>query len=240
MKKLARHNSYMRAVSMLLVAGVSFSLLSYMVAQSTRSGGGDAGRETSKISSAQLTQYPAGIRTSIVRMIISGQEAETLEFNAPSVFDGCTEDPENSDEYRRCVFHPTGGGATFVEPAVDLVTAQASWVFNGENEIEYVGTTTTGEKVSKDTADLIAFLPGVTKVVCKSINDELGIPGIPQQGGVVLSSMVNPDGKTPTSLGASGTSLGYEDGSALAGQPFGCFQRAEDQIYVYYHVLIER
>ena len=59
---------------LILIAVALFAALSYAVTQSTRSGSGDASGETNLISSAQLTQYPAGIRTSIVRMIIAGAQ----------------------------------------------------------------------------------------------------------------------------------------------------------------------
>src|SRR5688500_18709552 len=78
---------------LILIAVALFAALSYAVTQSTRSGGGDAGRETSRISGAQMTQYPASIRTALVRMIIGGQNVDTLEFNDPSTFDNCTEGP---------------------------------------------------------------------------------------------------------------------------------------------------
>ncbi|MCB9991949.1 MAG: hypothetical protein H6867_11385 [Rhodospirillales bacterium] len=226
---------------LILIAVALFAALSYAVTQSTRSGGGDAGRETSKISSAQLTQYPAGIRTSLVRMIIGGQNVDTLEFNSAGEFAGCTEYPTGSLEYPRCVFHPTGGGATYVNPSNDLVAAPTTWVFNGDNEIELVGTTTAGAGVATGTVDLIAFLPDITLSVCQSINEELGITGIPTETDVLFtnaSNMINPNGATDTSLAAGGGSIGV-DAAELDGQPFGCFQQPAGR-YVYYHVLIER
>ena len=57
---------------LILIAVALFAALSYAVTQSSRSGGGDAGKETNLVNSAQLTQYPAGIRTAIVRMIVGG------------------------------------------------------------------------------------------------------------------------------------------------------------------------
>ncbi|HEY8190982.1 MAG TPA: hypothetical protein VIG74_01055, partial [Alphaproteobacteria bacterium] len=52
---------------LILIAVALFAALSYAVTQSSRSGGGDANSETNLINSATLTQYPAGLRTSIIR-----------------------------------------------------------------------------------------------------------------------------------------------------------------------------
>lgn len=236
---------------LILIAVALFAALSYAVTQSTRSGGGDAGKETSKISSAQLTQYPAGIRTSLVRMIIGGQNVETLEFNPPADFANCTEYPSSSGKYPRCVFHPSGGGATYSAPATDLVNGTSQWVFNAENEINLVGTSTGDDTVTVPTADLIAFLPDVTLSVCETINDQLGINGIPVESGIDYTSandMVNPDGATDTGIcgpapaTCDGATIGSPTGtnvSELDGQPFGCFEQPAGT-YVYYHVLIER
>src|SRR5690606_2698113 len=72
---------------LILIAVALFAALSYAVTQSTRSGGGDASGETNLISSAQVTQYPASVRTSLVRMIIGGKSIDTpITFNTPSDF----------------------------------------------------------------------------------------------------------------------------------------------------------
>ncbi len=228
------------AASVFLVVGVSFGLLSYSVTQSSRSGGGDAMRETSKISSAQMAQYAAGVRTSMVRMIIGGQEAAHLEFNPPSQFAGCTEDPPGSGQYPRCVFHPTGGGATWVMSPDDFLTAPSTWRFNGANQIYDVGKTAHAAP-HQESADLLAFLPNVKQVVCEAINQQLGIEGIPIEAGIVFSeaaNMVNLDGHSPTSISASGGTIGGDGAEPLNGKPLGCFE--QDGAYVYYHVLIER
>ena len=249
--KIVRKGERGNVLFLILIAVALFAALSYAVTQSTRSGGGDAGRETSRISSAQLTQYPAGIRTSLVRMIIGGQNVDTLEFNsagtpgAGAEWGGCLEYPGGSGEYPRCVFHPTGGGATYMSPSSDLVAAATGWVFNGENEINLIGTTTAGDAVGTGTADLIAFLPNITLSVCEAINDELGITAIPEESGIdIETQMINAVGTTAgeTSLGAGGATIGSPTGTdvtELDGQPFGCFQQPAGT-YVYYHVLIER
>ncbi len=244
---------------LILIAVALFAALSYAVTQTSRSSGGDAGRETSRIGSAQVTQYPAGVRTSLIRMIIGGQDVTTLEFNAPANFANCEGAPTT---FKRCVFHPNGGGATHTRAPNEVLSGAdpdfaGDWIFNGANEIENIGTseagagaTSTPAPGSSSTADLIAFLPGVAKAVCESINSELGLPtavaNITEDSILYTStsSMVNPNGTTDTRMPGDGASIGVT-ATALAGQPFGCFWDNNGNAdgpasYVYYHVLIER
>jgi len=224
---------------LILIAVALFAALSYAVTQSSRSGGGDAAGETNLINSAQLTQYPAGIRTSIIRMIVNGADVNTLEFNTPADYANCTAG------FGRCVFHPAGGGATSMMAPGNLMDGGTAgqWIFNGANEINLVGTTVGGDAPTAATADMIAFLPGITSVLCRRINDELGIGAtIPVETNIVFtsaSSMINPDNATPTSIAGGGGTIG-DDVAALDGQPFGCFSQVAEGQNVYYHALIEQ
>ena len=56
---------------LILIAVALFAALSYAVTQSSRSGSSDASSEKSLVSSSVLTEYPAGVRTAIMRMIVS-------------------------------------------------------------------------------------------------------------------------------------------------------------------------
>ena len=225
---------------LILIAVALFAALSYAVTQSTRSGGGDAARETNKLGSAQITQYPASLRTSIIRMVINNQDVDTLEFNTPADFANCW------SGFSRCVFHPSGGQATYVQIPGDLMAGGTAgdWVFNGENAINLIGTSNAADTPTSATADLIAFLPGVSNSVCTSINEQLGIGAtIPAETGILFtsaSSMVDPDGSTATSIcsGACGGATIGLDVASLDGQPFGCFSQGGSNVY--YHVLIER
>ena len=225
---------------LILIAVALFAALSYAVTQSSRSGGGDASRETNLISGAQITQYPAGVRTTLVRMIIGNTEVNTLEFNSPSDFGNCTGAPAT---HGRCVFYPSpdGGGATYTLAPGDIMVSNTAtpWIFNAENEINRVGISVGGDTPSAASADIIAFLVGVDTSVCERINEELGLgTSIPAETAIdVATEMINPDGATPTSIGAGGGTIG-DDVAAFNGQPFGCFSQGGNNVY--YHVLIER
>lgn len=235
-----KNNEKGNVLFLILIAVALFAALSYAVTSSSRSGGGDANDETNLISSATITQYPASVRTAMIRMQVSkGIDETDMEFNVPSDFSNCVSSGVN------CVFHPAGGGATFVEAPADVVTGTTpqAWVFNAENEINLVGTTGGSDTPTTATADIIAFLPNVRQNICERINSELGISSVPTESGInVTTNHENADGSTSglPAFVASGTTgtIGEGGASSLDGQAFGCFQISS--VYYYYHVLLEQ
>lgn len=244
MKNYERSGEKGNVLFLILIAVALFAALSYAVTQSTRSGGGDANNETNLISSAQITQYPASVRTSIIRMIVSnGTATADLEFNAPSDFANC------SNSGAQCVFHPSGGNATYTTAPPDVMagTSQGIWTFNGDFEIIDVGITTSGDVAGQE---VIAFLPGISQAVCSRINEELGLgTAIPNTTGDIAGSnddtegyariMDNDTGLASTNDITIGTGGDEALGGTFDGQAFGCFQN-NGGTYVYYHVLIEQ
>lgn len=243
---------------LILIAVALFAALSYAVTSSSRSGSKDQGREKNVIGGAEITQYPAGLRTAILRMIIAGVANDELYFDTPAVFGaGLAIDDTDGDETdeTRAVFHPAGGGAAYqvANPELMSTGAQQAWIFSGDYSVNRIGITANAATGS----DLIAFLPNVTRSVCLRINEQLGITvtvdangdGIPA-GGTNLGVPVVGDNMTEANPGYSyvadhriGTIPGGPD---FAGQPYGCYD-ADDgngptsaQPYVYYHVLVER
>lgn len=238
--KTHKHNKSDResgnVLFLILIAVALFAALSYAVTQTSRSGGDDANEETNLISSAQLTQYPASVRTSIIRMIISdGVATDELEFNAPADFANCTNSGAN------CVFHPAGGGATYVPAPAEVVTGTTAqpWIFNGENEIYLIGTSgTANDTFTSSEADIIAFLPNVRTAICQKINEELGVNAgaIPAETGIDVTTIMddNPGGLCESGCGGT---IGRDEAS-LDGQAYGCFSQGGANYY--YHVLIEQ
>jgi hypothetical protein len=167
-------------------------------------------------------------------MIVSNNvTSDELEFNAPSSFGTCT----SSGIY--CVFHPSGGSASYANGPADASTGGGgeTWVFNGENEVNLLGTTTGTNNPSSSTAEVIAFLPNVKTAICQKINGELGLgTGTPpvETNLNVTTQMINGVGMVST---ASGGTIG-EDITALDGQAFGCF--TQGGVNYYYHVLAEQ
>ncbi|MGZ9109086.1 MAG: hypothetical protein ACXW4B_09730 [Micavibrio sp.] len=233
---------------LILIAVALFAALSYAVTQSTRSGSGDASGETNLINSAQLAQYPAGVRTAVVRMIIGGISADQLLFDAPANYGSMSPSELVFD-----VFHPTGGGAVYQDPPNDLMVAGSPgvWLYSSAYQIDGIGLTDPGGTTGND---FIAFLPGISQNVCRKLNEEVGISsgnpdGIPNDAGITpaptaAEAMVL---ATPGIGNNAAAPVGTIAGS-FVGQPFGCFRigatpptsYSGTSAYVYYHVLVER
>ena len=238
-----RHTECGNVLFLILIAVALFAALSYAVTSSTRSGGGDAGRETNLIKTAQITQYPASIRTSIVRMVISnGTDVTGLDFTAPSDTDFATNCATPTD----CVFHPSGGGATYQNAPAEAMDPSGAnptglWFFSADYEITNIGLSTAS---SPDGNDIIAFLPGLRQSICQRLNEELGISG----SNTVASYAITVQSTTAQHMQGSYTIpsteiyIGTDDNSSasdLDGQAFGCITDSNGQ-YVYYHALVER
>jgi hypothetical protein len=216
-----------------LIAVVMVAALSYAVTRTTNSDGGGVDNEKDKIAAAQLIQYPAGVRTAIVRMVIGGSNAEDLRFDQPSDFAGLT-------DLGVLVFHPEGGGATYITSPPDMMASavQGTWYFNAEFEVENLGLSQSG---SDGGNEIIAFLPGIRKGLCASVNEDLGISGVPNTTNDMSSAYKTQmvDGYTlPAGESVLGTAAANGTDS-LTGQSFGCFQNSGGE-YVYYHVLADR
>lgn len=226
---------------LILIAVALFAALSYAVTQSTRSGSGTADKEQAILSSASMTQHPTAMRTSIIRMVLGGTDVTNIYFNSPANFSALS-------DLATGVFHPTGGGAVFQQAPADVMAgaSQGTWFYNANWDIPQIGIDGAGGN------DLIAFLPGVSGNVCRSINDEFVI----NNTGCTMTDGVVPD------LIAAATEANirdnFEDGdtfptgdqedlessgcTAFAGQPSGCFFDPDTNggEYVFYSVLLER
>jgi hypothetical protein len=228
---------------LILIAVVLFAALSYAVTQSSRTGGGDAGRETNLIASAEITQYPAAVKTAIVRMIINGTTYEGLRFNSPSAFSGL------SGIETQGVFHPSGGAAAFVNASPDVMNAgtPGTWYFNPYYEVTNIGT---ADAADGDGNEFIAFLPGIKAAICRRLNEEMGLgttiptasaianttAGVQRTWDTTTAATSIP---TETAIIGSGATTGT---TAMAGQVAGCFHAgaAGASDYVYFQVLTER
>lgn len=231
---------------LILIAVALFAALSYAVTQSTRSGGGDASRETNLVNSAQITQYPAAIKTAIIRMMVSnGTSVQTLQFNPPAEFAALN--PSSTGVFVPPTSTQQGGGATYQLAPSNVLTTSGTgqWVFNGENQIMDIGSTTGTGAPTASTADVIAFLPNVTQAICEEIHRQLGLTTtIPVEDTTIEITKQMASG--PVNLGSasdrmteSGSTINGTGSNELRGQPQGCFQQPSGT-YIYYHVLVER
>ena len=229
---------------LILIAVALFAALSYVVTQSTRSGGGSTEREKNILSSAQMTQFPTALRTSIIRMVLGGVAIENIKFNDPTSF--------GSVSASQLVFHPQGGGATFQQAPAGLSatgTSLLDWTYNANFQVPGIGLDGAGGN------DLIAFLPGVSSGICRQVNEELGInttgcllqSGVPQALAAVTDVMINENMSAPAYTFPTGVQpilQGDNSGTctAFTRQASGCFYDnvANPKRYVFYSVLLER
>lgn len=235
---------------LILIAVALFAALSYVVTQSTRSGGGSTEKEKNILSSAQMTQYPTALRTAIIRMILGGLAIENIMFNAPGAFSDISTNA--------LVFHPQGGGANYQEAPADLSpsgTTPIAWYYNAKFRVPGIGIDTDGIG-----NDLIAFLPGISAGICAQVNDQLGIiiappcegssdltNGVPEAPAAVTAANI---ASSQTKANAAAVFTFPTTGVAIAGtgscatifdrKASGCFYDIAGAKYVYYSVLLER
>jgi len=233
---------------LILIAVALFAALSYAVTQSTRSGGGSTERETSILSGASMTQYPAGLRTSVVRMVLGGTGVESIQFDPPSAVLSANEGVS--------VFHPRGGGAVFQEAPSNLMSdnSAGTWFFNANWDVPEIGLSDTAEG-----NDLIAFLPGVSRGVCKAVNEEVNffsdLADCTSTDGIVPdldSSLDESNIRENIQIDTGGVTFPSSDQedmenataacTAFTAKPAGCFfdTTTNGGEYVYYAVLLER
>ncbi len=232
-KNLERGN----VLFLILIAVALFAALSYAVTQSSRSGGGDATDETNAVNAASITQYPTGVRTAILRMTIDGTDVTTIEFNDPTTFGDCA----NAGE--ACVFHPSGGSATYQNAPSSAMRAggtntAGTWYYNSNLSITDVGTATS---------EFAAILPDITQGLCQELNDRYNITGVPTLAATAssLTETIADDTTTAAYIDPadeSGTAQATAWPAGLDGQPFGCFENTTPGTneYTYYHTLVER
>jgi len=220
---------------LILIAVALFAALSYAVTSSTRTGGGQASNETNLISSAQITQYPASVSTAVIRMVISGVSVDEIRFNRPG--DDEFDDLDSTDIG---VFHPSGGGASYIAAPEDvMVNKQAGdWIFNAEMEVPDIGLSEEGGN------DIVAYLVGLRKSICTKINEEYGIgakiPELNASHSVEYETRMYDDGSNDYEIPEEDVPDIDDGAGTFDGQPFGCFQDGGGGDYVYYHVVLER
>lgn len=224
LKAQPQHASWRyRAATLSLIAVSMFGALSYIVTQSTRSGAGSSDSETGLINSAPLTQYPASVRTAVVRMIIGGMAVEQLRFDAPA-------DIANIPDRTGAVFAREVGGATYASALADVMAnGQAgSWLYNMTLSLPGIGT---------NDPDLVAYLPGIGRSVCEKVNQQLGFS-------VLLPKLQSDQSALYTQNMVGGYKIPAQirllDAPSLQAQPFGCFESYDGKSFIYYHTLVER
>ncbi len=215
------------ALFLILIAVALFAALSYAITQSGR-GGGNISKEQATISAAQVTEFAAVVRNAVTRMLISGTQVNTIDYDTSASGDGA-------------VFAADGGGVTYQSPPNNIGNAYGgadgtvanTWGFKDLKDAAkgyYMKNVGTNNDVTGREA--LAYLNDISESVCGQINKGLGLDGIGQSAAVDFA-----DGG---GLGEATLTAGknYVDGNG--GAPFICMINGNAGAYVYYHALIEQ
>lgn len=217
---------------LILIAVALFAALSYAVTNSTRSGGGNAGREKAGLAAAQIVQYGSAIETAIMRMRLSnGCSENDISFETPLTDYEFEHTPPVADKCK--LFSPAGGGVAYQTPETWFDSASPLY------DKPYLFWATSDYAVSQvGTAapELTISLWGIKKEVCAEINKKLGISDsdTPPMAGIPNGN-IDFIGEYPAT--AADTIAGD-----FIGKPVGCINGNDlsDPGYVFYHTVIVR
>lgn len=214
-----RKNEHGNALFLILIAVALFAALSYAVTSSGR-GSGSISSEQRMISAAQVTQFGASIRTTVIRMVLTGSAPASIGFDTTS--------PVGVNE----VFAKEGGGAIYQATPANIGAngVATMWEFadlSSPTDGYYVADVGTNTDVTGREA--IAYIKDITETLCLQINKGLGLPDV-----IGNSNEIN--FSSPVNSYSPGDSV--FDGAP--GQPFACIVDGAAGYYYYYHVLIEQ
>ena len=179
-------------------------------------------KDIDRISSSWWRQYPLSLRNGLERMSVNGVSIENVRFEGPRDF-------SNIDDVEYAVFHPRGGGNVFQIAPSDLMKSRekGDWVYNSDLRTR---NQEDGEPLK---LSLIAYLIGVTEIVCKVENDEESIPRLKSDQSNFYSKNMVGNYVVPSEIRL----LDHPD---LVNHQHGCFQSYDGNNYVFYSVLFER
>ena len=208
------------ALFLILIAVALFAALSYAITQSGRGGGG-IDKEQALISASQITQYAAGLRTTVTRMSITGTTLLDFDFTTPAP-GGATA----SDQ----VFHSSGGGAIEQDPPVGAsaykylvpATATTGYFING-----------IGGDTSPDIFVVTEPTDSLGENVCEEINRGLGFdPVTPPSEATAFDD-------TATAATWDGSAAAAHAINSTDGEAFSCINNGGGGLYMYFHALVE-
>lgn len=225
------------AFILVALACIFFGALCYMVINAGNSGG--AAQEKDLMSAAQITQYPAALRTHVRRMMANGVAANDITF-APQ------------DVTPSGVFSPAGGGAFLQDPPAGIGGA-SQWRFKSAPASDtegvrgwYVAGVGSDGLRGKD---IFAYLEHLSLEVCAQILRGLALPEEP----LIEPETIDFSGADEGTQNQTGGAAGDVTLAGAAGkysfnawdaketpQSYACVQNGEDGSYVYYHVLVDR
>lgn len=232
-----RHSEHGNVLLLTLLALILFGAICYALI--IPAGEVSMDQEKDLTSAAQITQYPAMLRTSVRRMMTQGIAAEDLDFSETA-------------ESAAGVFSPQGGQAARAR-ANDMAGSKSRWRFktaplsaDGGNTGWFIAG--VGKDGSSD-KDIFAYLDALSLPVCTQILRALGLPEEPRVETTAIDFSGDNEG-TPQQTGgaAAGDTARTADSKyvfsawaeAKKPQPYACVRNGKDGSYIYYHILVDR
>ena len=217
---------------LIYILGAIFLLgLLIVIVKGSSTPGSNIDKESLLIRVSEVQQYGEELERAVAYVMRNGHSEADIRFahpDADSAYGDITDIPS------RQIFSRDGGGAKYREAPSDVQTTPTDWSFNGRSAVMFVGTNLGG-------ADLIAFLPYVSKDFCLLLNDKAGV--------------INPLGDPPQDVNQVrlyhpfdgvfnfNTSIRDDATDQLIGKLEGCFEGDVDPLagtYHYYRVLMAR
>lgn len=209
------------AVLAILLAMVLFIAMAWALLRSDRSGE-SVEMESMRAAISQITQYPATLRTTVMRMNANGVPLTEIDFT-------------NKTGQANEVFDPAGGGAARQKPPINIGAAQ-DWKFKDlRDPVNGYYVDNVGGDVAVDGREAIVYLDGLTRMMCEAINRSIGLARNPTTEATAVNFDLNG--------GAGGPGPAADNDHSFASSPgrkSACVENGQNGNYVFYYVLIEQ
>lgn len=216
----ARQKEKGHALWLILIAVTLFGAISYVVSHSDERA---AEEEKLMMAAAQVTQFPAAIRTALARLVAAGVALEDVDFNEM----GTT--PQS-------VFFSGGGGVAYQKPPY-LVGSQNEWRFKTKSRdgkgwfIAGIGSDGAAGK------DIFAYMVDVPVILCHELNTSIGLPAQPRVEPAEVNLAVPGDADAKAGHNAW-TFSAHAQEKKTETPPAACVRNGVEGPLVYYHVLV--
>lgn len=223
-------------IFLILIAIALFAALSYVIAQSSRTGMGTASKEQAKLVATEIISFHNKMKDTIRILRVNGCSDTQINFQSSYWSDAGWYDNTTSPADKKCnVFEPQGGGIRIIDPPKFPVTVgtfhyQGQYFFPAGTAWLESGTTCTNDSC----VDLLIGLNDIPKEVCTAINSMAGIEGMPTD-----SSWGGPPFKGTYTYNET---LG-ESAASVSGKTFACMEHTNPGFRTFYSfagVLIAR
>lgn len=208
------------ALWLMLIAVMLFASLAYVVSRTDRMA---ADEEKLLMAAAQVTQFPAAIRTAMARLAGANIAYEDMDFSEMGTS-------------RRSIFYSGGGGVAYQKPPY-LIGSQNEWRFktkSRDNKGWFVAGIGTDGAEGKD---IFAYITGVPNALCEELNRSIGLAHQPKIEAAAVNLAV-PGSATDTAGHNAWTFNAHAQERRAETPPAACVRNGLDGELVYYHVLV--